>query len=201
MQKQKIGYLGGSFDPFHFGHLNLALEMLEKGGMDEIWICPTSLSPFKENQPPIAIKHRLKMIELAIEGISGLKLIDQEAKNEKISYTYLTLNALKNDPQNLNKSFTLILAGDLLQKLDQWYQAPLLLKEFSILVGRRTDQPLDIHQIAPWVYHHIQNKILAIRVMEMSSQEIRYRLKNNLCCHHLLPAKMIDYIYKHRLYF
>lgn len=201
MQKQKIGYLGGSFDPFHFGHLNLALEMLEKGGMDEIWICPTSLSPFKEHQPPIAAKHRLKMIELAIEGISGLKLIDQEAKSEKISYTYLTLNELKNDPQNQNKIFTLILAGDLLSGLDKWYKADQLLKEFSLLIGRRTDQPLDINQIAPWVYSHIQDKILAIRVIEVSSKEVRHRLKNNLYCQHLLPAKMIDYIYKHRLYF
>ena len=192
----KVGFFGGTFDPFHLGHLNFVIEMLEKSDLDEIWICPTVLSPFKEKEPPINIKHRMEMIKLAISHMSNLKLIDVEAQNKEVTYTYNTLVELRKNSQNL----TLILSDDLLYSLDKWYQAEELVQSFPLLVGKRMHIALDEKSVAPFVLNQIKNKIIPIRLIDVSSSEVRMRLKNKLYCDHLLPLKILDYIHKNKLY-
>lgn len=193
---KKIGFLGGSFDPFHLGHLNLAIEVKEKTNLDEIWICPAYQSPFKKDAPPIEVSHRLEMVRLSIEGISYLKLIDIESKSHEISYTYKTLKALQKKGVNL----TLILCDDLIYGFDKWHHAKNILNEFDILVAMREYHPINLNQVEDWVYSQIKDKILQIRLLNTCSSEIRERLKNKLCCRHLLSSKTLDYIYNYKLY-
>ena len=92
MTKQ-IGFFGGTFDPIHFGHMNLAINALEKGQLDEIIFCPTNLSPFKIDSPPeVDAQKRYEMIELSIKDINKFSLIDFEIKKSK---TYYTIDTLK----------------------------------------------------------------------------------------------------------
>lgn len=197
---RKIGFLGGTFDPFHLGHLNLAVEMIDKGYVDEVLVCPTSISPFKLDNPPIAIFHRVQMIKAAIEGVSKLSLIDLEIQSNEPAYTYNTLCTLKEKFKSQDKELYLILSDDLLLHLDQWYQIKNLIDEFTLLIGERSREGISVSKIAPWIYEKVKNNFVKIRCMEMSSREIRLRLKNKLYCGHLLPLKTLDYIYKYKLY-
>ncbi len=69
MRGKKIGLFGGTFDPIHFGHLNLAFELMEKEKLEQVWFIPTQVNPFKTQTPPISIDHRLFMVNLAIQKI------------------------------------------------------------------------------------------------------------------------------------
>ncbi len=201
MIKKKIGYLGGTFDPIHFGHLNLALEALEKAHFDEIWFCPTLLSPHKKETPPIEIIHRLKMVELATEEIPQFKVIENETQGELPPFTYETLLSLKNDPQNQDKTFTLLLSEDLIAGLEKWHKIDRLLDESPILIGHRTGfKPPKENDLNQEVLSRVQNKKLSIRTLEISSSNLRTRLKNKLYCAHLLPRKVLDYICQNELY-
>lgn len=193
---KKIGFFGGSFDPFHLGHLNLAIEVKEKTDLEEIWICPAYQSPFKKEASPEEISHRVEMIRKSIEGISYLKVIDIEAKKKEISYTYDTLNALKEKGAKL----TLILSDDLIYDFDKWKNSKNILTEFECLIALREHYQIDPNQVKEWVYKQIKNKILPIRLIDTCSSEIRKRLKNKLCCNHLLSSKTLDYICKYKLY-
>ncbi len=201
MIKKKIGYLGGTFDPIHFGHLNLALEALEKAHLDEIWFCPTLLSPHKEETPPIKIAHRLKMVKLATEDIPEFKVIENEAHGELPPFTYETLTNLKNDPQNQDKIFTLLLSEDLVEGLGRWHKVDRLLEEFPILIGHRIGcKSLKESDLDKNILTRIQNRKIPIRTLEISSSDLRARFKNKLYCAHLLPRKVLDYICQNELY-
>ena len=198
-KRKKIGFLGGTFDPFHLGHLNLVVEALEKSGVEEVWICPTSLSPFKTDKPPVEISHRIEMLKLAIDGLENVHINGIEANSSGVSYTYETLCSLKEE--HSDKEFILILSHDLLPHFDRWHRARDLLEEFQVFVAPRATKAYQEHSTAPWVLSKIKNKISDLRVVEVSSTEVRSRLKNGLYCAHLLPAKILDYIYKYKLYF
>ena len=201
MIKKKIGYLGGTFDPIHFGHLNLALETLEKAHLDEIWFCPTLLSPHKKETPPIEVAHRLKMVELAIEDIPEFKVIENEAHGDLPPFTYETLLNLKNDPKNQDKIFTLLLSEDLIEGLERWHKIDRLLDEFPFLIGHREGvKAPEIRGLNKEILSRIQNKKIPIRTLEISSRNLRARFKKKLYCAHLLPRKVLDYIYQNELY-
>lgn len=196
VKSQKIGFLGGTFDPFHIGHLCFAIEILEKSDLEEIWISPAYLSPFKIHEPPIDAVHRTEMIKAAIEGIPNLKLIQIESEINSLSYTYEALRKLKKK----GGEPVLILSDDLIYGLEKWHQVEKLLGEFELLVGKRESIILQKEKVAPWIWGKIKNKIIPIKRFDVSSSEIRDRLKNKLCCKHLLPLKTLDYIYKYKLY-
>lgn len=191
-----IGFFGGSFDPFHLGHLNFVIEILEKSHLDEIWICPTTLSPFKADIPPLDVHHRIEMIKLAIAPIANLKVINTEAQDQGVCYTYNTLMKLKAQFGPL----TLLLSDDLLASFDKWYKVDEIIKNFPLLVGKREHYPIDKKLIAPLVFKEIEKNIIPIRLIDVCSSELRVRLKNKLYCNHLLPLKILDYIDKNKLY-
>jgi cytidyltransferase-like protein len=91
---KKIGLLGGSFDPIHFGHLNLAFELMERGQLEEVWFIPAHVNPLKTHIPPVSFEHRLAMLKLAVEGISPFKIKDLESRRPAPSYTVETLRLL-----------------------------------------------------------------------------------------------------------
>lgn len=91
-----IGFFGGSFDPIHNGHLNLAIQMLEAHPFSQIIFCPASISPHKQRTPSTVLKqHRKAMVALAIRPIQAFQLLDWELEQEGPSYTIDTIRELK----------------------------------------------------------------------------------------------------------
>lgn len=194
---KRIGFFGGTFDPIHLGHLNLAVNLLEIVRLDEILFSPANISPGKSVTPPLASKKdRRRMTELAIADMPAFSLYERELEREGPSYTIDTIKQLlKENPKDV---FFLILGEDVLAGLPKWKDVDELLKIVPPLVGTRPndgipDLPSKIHQ-------RIEEGRVEIPVMEISSTALRERLLQKKYCGHWIPRKVLDYIHEKGLY-
>ncbi|MBL8066438.1 MAG: nicotinate (nicotinamide) nucleotide adenylyltransferase [Chthonomonadaceae bacterium] len=111
----KTAILGGSFDPPHNGHIDVAKTVLNELGLDEVLFVPASANPLKPSRTHP--KTRLKMVELAVSGEEGLSVCDIEVTRGGPSYTYETLSELRlARPAN----YWLVLGSDALKSFDRW---------------------------------------------------------------------------------
>lgn len=166
--KGLIGFLGGSFDPIHFGHISLAIHLMEQYQLAQVLFCPAFCSPFKKDVPPVASpEHRLAMLKLALE-LPQFKVTTIELEQKKPVYTVDTVKALHIE------GLRLLLSDETAAQLGTWKQTEELVRLAPPLIG-----PREAH---------------------ISSSEIRERIKKKLYCGHLLPAKVLEYIERHRLY-
>jgi nicotinate-nucleotide adenylyltransferase len=202
--EKKIGFLGGSFDPIHFGHIHLAIQMLEIHKLDQVLFCPAYRSPFKKNGSPKASEqHRLKMAELAVKDIKNFIICDEELKREGVSYTIDTIRHLQKnvEDKNANKKFYLILGEDALSGLASWKDVEELFQLASPLIGSRLASTSLMPPLPPFLEQKCKEGMTKMPLLEISSTEIRERLKKRLYCGHLVPAKVLDYIYENGLYY
>jgi nicotinate-nucleotide adenylyltransferase len=199
--KGKIGIYGGTFDPIHFGHLNLAIEIQEAHQLAEVWFCPAQISPHKLNAQPIAATHRLEMLKLAIEGIPNFYVNDIELKRQGPSFTLDTLRALiaqeatSSDP----RQFCLMIGDDSIPGFFKWHKPEEIVKLVPILVGRRQSEFPELKGDSA-ICAALRLGITPTRIMDIGATRIRSRLTAGLYCGHLIPAKVVDYIYVHHLY-
>ncbi len=165
-----VGFFGGTFDPIHFGHISLAIQMLEENHLDELLFCPAFCSPFKQEVPPMAsAEHRLEMLKLALE-VPQFKISTIELERGGCSYTIDTIRALQKEGVKMK----LILSAESALHLDHWKEGEELVRLAPPLIGPRE--------------------------RGISSTEIRRRLAKGLYCGHLIPAKTLAYIRRHALY-
>lgn len=196
---KNIGIYGGTFDPPHLGHLNLAVEMMELRRLDEVWFCPAQLSPLKLDSPPSCHPlHRYQMVQKAIKGIPNFKVLDIEVLQEGPSYTIETLKKLKKDYPNLN--FWLILGEDTIEEFSKWKDPHEIIQLAPPLVGGRSLPPNWDLVKDPLIQKAMQEGWTPTRLMEISSTDIRHRLQEKLICNHLLPKEVMDFIEENRLY-
>ena len=182
MKKKKIGFFGGTFDPIHFGHLNLAIELSEIHQLDEVLFCPAYCSPFKEGAAPQASpEERLEMVRLAISDIPHFRFTDYEVERSEISYTINTLRALQSEGD-----FHLLLADEEAAHFEKWREFQELLKIAPPLIGLRSSS----HQLPK----ALRPGLTPTKRFDISSTEIRSRLKQGLYCGHLVPAIVLKYI-------
>jgi nicotinate-nucleotide adenylyltransferase len=192
---KKIGFFGGTFDPIHFGHLNLAIQMKERFKLDLILFSPTCCNPFKIQNPPIAsFECRKKMIKKAIDGIVFFDVTDIEGKFEKKSFTIDALKELKKIYDNC-KLFLLI-SDEMLKDFSKWKNSNEISNIANILVGLR-DKTLPDKSIKGKIP---QENFIKTPIFEISSTEIRARLNKKLYCGHLVPYKTLNYIEDNKLY-
>lgn len=199
----KIGIYGGTFNPIHFGHINLALELQEKHQLDLVYICPTGQNPLRP-QETIPAHHRLEMTKLGIGGITSFKLLDCEVRSSGPNYTIDTLHDLKSkdEKQGHHNSYFLIVGQDVIQNFTLWKDPQKIIEIAPLLIGQRSSEPVSVPENAPqWLKHTVSKGLTPIRVLEISGTEIRDRLKKGLYCGHLVPQKVLDYIKDHHLYY
>lgn len=176
----KVGLYGGSFDPIHFGHLNLALEILEHKGLDKIFFCPAALNPLK-SELGTPQQHRLEMLKLALEPLPMFEILTWEFDRGGPSYTIDTLKKFIEDYPHPY----LILGEDLLSDFHQWKDWQQIQELATIVTGPRSCA---------------EKEKTGYRVIEVSSTELRDRLSKGLYCEHLMPKNVVDYIHTHQLY-
>jgi nicotinate-nucleotide adenylyltransferase len=203
--RKKVGLYGGTFDPIHFGHLNLALELKEAHHLDEILFCPAAVSPHKFNQPPAPSKeHRRMMVELAIEPIKSFVLYDGELKREGPSYTIDTVREILGSEEARKQAWQLylLIGEDALSQLSEWKNVEELISLTIPLIGSRGSE-VDVHSLSlsSKSREKIRQGMTKIPLLDISSTGMRDRIKKRLYCGHLIPAKVLDYIHKHHLYF
>lgn len=197
MKTRLIGLYGGSFNPIHLGHLNLAMEMLEKCALDEVWLCPAQINPYKLNEPPISAGHRLAMLKLAISGMPGLAICDLELSRPPPSFTIDTLEVLLRKAYNASTTlcFSLIMGEDTAASFSQWHRAADIASLVPILVGCRSEVECVLTDPFSTCF-----SLVKTRIFDISSTDIRFRLSKGKCCKHLVPEKVLDYINENRLY-
>lgn len=203
MNKQ-IGIYGGTFDPIHLGHLNLAIQILEVHQLDEVWFCPAAINPFKMGGTNAGAKDRIEMIKLAIAGEPRFKITEVEIHRHGPSYTIDTLNQLITQSKHKTSEsveLSLILGNDAALTFHQWHQPEEIIKCARLLIGQRFLNPTpELFKGSPEVVAALQRGLTPTKIMEISSTHVRQRLAKRLFCGHLLPGKVLDYILAHDLY-
>lgn len=194
-----IGIFGGSFNPIHNGHLHLAESIKIAKALDEIWLIPAFISPFKQSEPPLDCFHRIKMCESALDGKNGYRVLDIECQKMSPSYTYDTLMDLKKSyPEN---RFYLILGHDSAAALPSWHKADELIQEVDLLIGARShDVEWEALKKYPLFYEKIRQGWVPINPLEISSSEIRHFIKEKKSINLFVPEPVSAYIKKYQLY-
>lgn len=178
----RIALLGGSFDPIHNGHLQIAKQALKRLKIDEVWFMPAFNAPLKQGQSASFI-HRCNMVEMMIKPYRKMKLCKVEALFEGKSYTYNTIKYLKQKYRQ--HTFVFLMGNDQALHFNQWYQYEQLLKEIDFYVFSRDK---DI-QLDPCF------KQVKMPLIHISSTRIRQGYDS-----YYIPKKIRRYIGKNRLY-
>jgi len=186
---ERVGILGGSFDPIHLGHLILAEAALEELSLNRIIFIPAQVSPHKQGTPPqVSAAERLRMVELAIEGESRFSVDDRELKRGTPSYTIETVRSLLGDYPGVR--FLYLIGADNIGGLESWYRIDELKNLVDFAVFDRGDG----------IHCNTKEYQVVHRRIDISSTEIRDRLAKGLSIQYFLPTPLRDYILTHRLY-
>lgn len=198
----KVGIIGGSFDPIHLGHLAMAEYLRELKNLDKIVFIPTGNAPHKSYESLPA--QRLEMVNLAIADNKYFSSCEIEVLKEEISYTAETLKELKEKRPEAELNF--IIGMDNLFSIEKWYKIEELGKLTNILVSNRIYKSGISLEETMKKCRYLQDEfslkidIVDSPVFEISSSEIRQRIKNNKSIKYLLPKKVEDYIKDNGLY-
>ncbi len=185
---KKIGIFGGSFNPIHIGHIILANDILEYYGLDKIIFIPAYEPPLKDTTDLIPYEARYKMIEAAIEPYADLEISDIEKSLPKPSFT---INTLKKMSELLpHASLYLIIGADQAEQFNLWKDGNKIMQIAKIIVMARNDKVISNEKMLSF------NK----RQIDISSTEIRERIKTNLSYRQFLPFKVYQIIKNEKLY-
>lgn len=202
MGKKLIGLYGGSFDPIHFGHLNLAVEIMEARGLDEVWFCPAAYNPHKSMPVSSNNNHRMAMVKLAIEGEPRFHITDVDVNRPGPSYTVETLHKLiaMEKEKGGDATFCLLLGEDAARRFYQWRKPEEIIHLARLLIGKRGERQHEPFKGSPEIVDALNRGMTQTRVMDISSTDVRRRLQNREYCGHLVPGKVLDYIFANSLY-
>lgn len=203
----KVGIFGGSFDPIHEGHVNLAKYVLDHTDLDEVWLMVSPRNPLKDHGPLATDQQRLEMARLAVEGIPGIRVSDFEFHLPIPSYTYKTLTELKKSYPEID--FRLIIGGDNWADFNRWRNPEEILTDFGVIVYPRPGETLQPPSLgsSPLVLDSLQKNTVFLQdapQMPISSTQIRHLLSQNaLRATHNVPSlnkSVANYIQTHHLY-
>lgn len=198
---QEIGILGGSFDPFHRGHLSIAKAAMKECGLSRIILLPTKVQPFKIGREMASSRDRVNMVNLIARENENFIVSAIEAESSEVSYTYRTLQRLQAEYPADRLHF--IMGTDSFLSLESWYRSEELLREFSMIVGIRpgykeSETVETMHRLRETYGARI--RILHNRVMEVSSTEIKENVKSGKSIRAFVPFQIERYICEHGLY-
>jgi len=190
----KIGIYGGAFDPIHNGHLVLAETAREEYNLDLVLFLVSANPPHKGVDSLTDFADRYSMVELAIKDNPSFKATDIETKVKGKSYTYLVLNELFKLYGKENQYY-LIIGEDEAVNFHTWFKYEEILDLCNVLVGERKGCKCEL---ASLVVDKV--KILSMPCIDISSSNMRERIKNNKSILYLTPKDVIDYVMIKELY-
>lgn len=200
--KKKIGLLGGTFDPIHLGHLLTADFVLKALNLEKIIFIPVNHPPHKTDLDVTSANHRYLMTLLAISHNNSFEVSDIEIKREGPSYTVDTLKWFAKQYKDQEVEFYFILGADAVAALDKWERFEELLHLCYFVAATRVGFMDQVERAKKTFGVLGKQKIIWLDTPELniSSTEIRYRVKNNLPIKYIVPDAVEKYIYKEGLY-
>lgn len=201
MKKKKIGLFGGTFDPIHFGHLNLAIELMEKRELEQVWFIPAQINPLKLQTPPVSFESRFAMVKCAIESLPRFCLKDLERHRPAPSFTIDTLRIFCSEEAQINCEFYLILGEDSVPDFFHWHESEEIIKLVRLLIGSRYGNPRpQMDNFSLSLKLAIEEGWTSTRCLDISATVIRNRLAQKLYCGHLVPWQVLRYIEENGIY-
>lgn len=196
---KQIGILGGTFNPIHNGHLILAQSALEQFELDQVLFIPSGCSYMKKHVLDAGL--RFEMTKLAIESNPLFQISGIEVDRPGNSYTCDTLTRLKEIYPECK--FHYIIGADTLFSIETWHKPELIFENCSIICSKREGfgtEEMQQKKDELTEKYHADIRFLEERAFDISSSEIRERLKNHLNTSYFLPEKVLIYIKEHHLY-
>ena len=190
----KIGFLGGSFDPIHFGHLLAAQDAYEQHKLDRLIIVPAAQAPLKPNETQSTSNDRLAMVRAATEWDTRFEVSDFELSRGGVSFTIDSARHFR--ALYPNDELYWVIGGDQLPKLHLWKDISELVNLVEFIFLERPGYPVKAtHDIPGLKLHRCDGHLLAI-----SSTELRERTRRGLSLDYFVPHKAIVYIRQKGLY-
>ncbi len=202
-----IGVLGGSFDPIHQGHLQTASEVMQTLSLDEIRIVPSRMPPHRDG-PIASIEQRVKLIQVALKSYKRMRIDFCEVEREGPSYT---IDTLLHIGQETNQPLCLIIGQDAFDGFMRWHRWQAIIevahlvvmrrpgsnviKDYGVLNRRIVHRPLSLSSCESGNIFFCD-----VSELDISSSQIRERLRQGADCHGLMPSGVLEWINKENIY-
>jgi nicotinate-nucleotide adenylyltransferase len=192
--KKKLGILGGTFDPIHVGHLVLAEQVREKLQLEQVIFIPCASPPHKTGHELSPAAQRFEMTELALKGNARLSVSDIELKREGLSYTVETLRKLRE--RHKDSEIYFLTGSDVLDEITTWREPEEIYRLAKIVIGVRPG----FDQFDPQDRFAKKSVIVRITGVDVSSTEIREKVRKGESIKYLVPSDVEEYIKRENLY-
>ena len=201
---KRIGLMGGSFDPIHFGHLLAAQGAAERLRLDKVVFIPARQPPHKTYRHLANFAHRYAMVKIAIRGNPRFDVSDVELRRGGKSYSIDTIHQLRAE-YGLDSKLYFIVGADMLRDLPTWKDVKKLTKLCSFAVAVRPGYDLrDLdalkRRMGEAFVRETKRNILHIPPTGVSATEIRRRLRTERPIHYMAPEDVERHIRRHHLY-
>ena len=214
-----IAIYGGTFDPFHNGHLRMAIEAREMLDIETVFLVPSANPPHKPRQPVTPANHRLAMIQTAIAEIEGLEALDMELRREGPSYSFQTVMEITEAFPSANILF--LIGADAFSEIKSWHRYTELLEACDFLLLPRTAAthevsfPLEVRlepdenrcyslsKMAGCSYRLPGGRRVLcppLPILDISSSSIRKKVRSGKSIQGLVAPEVERYITEHELY-
>lgn len=193
----KIGILGGTFNPIHFGHIKMAEAVLKSTEMEKICFLPNGQPPHKPNIDIAEKHHRLAMVELAVSGNESFFVSDYEINRNKNCYTIDTAKHFNSVDEN---DYYFIIGADSLFQLNSWKSPDELKKICRFVVCDRLGNGNTKAEIERLRREGCDISLAAMMPIEIDSTSIRERIRCGLDISAYVPEAVAEYIQLHKLY-
>lgn len=192
----RLGVFGGTFDPIHIAHLIIAERVREEMGLDRVLFIPAALPPHKTDRMLSPAWQRLAMVRLAIAHSPWFEACDLEIRRGGISYTIDTLRELRQYYHVQAHELFLIIGSDSLKEMGSWREPESIFEECAVVVVTRPG--FDCHD-AP-AHFARRAKMVPAPSVDLSSSEIRARVRDGKSIRYLVPPGVDRFIHEHGLY-
>ena len=200
-QMLRVGVYGGTFAPIHNGHVASAKAFMEQMKLDYLFIIPTYMPPHKQIDESDDPLYRLRMCELAFEGVDGVVVSDMEIRRGGKSYTYDTLVELSRPDTRL----FLLCGTDMVLSFDTWHRFEDIFKLcYPTYVRRENDPILTSRVVAKITEYYEKYGVMFRRIVTeptvLASTDIREAVRAGKDISALVPSAVATFIYEHHLY-
>lgn len=198
---KKTGIMGGTFNPIHMGHLIIAEKAREQFKLDEVLFMPSGVPYMKSCNEVLPGKIRMEMTALAIRENSFFTISGMEVERKGRTYTYETLEALRE--QNPDTEYYFILGADSLWTIENWKNPERIFSACHILAAVRDDKSAEeMEKQAACLKKMFGASIFLLQSghIEISSSMIRKLCQEGKSIRYLVPETVYDYIMKNGLY-